>query len=88
MAGDSQSGISIMKMEEGLDTGPVCNQATLPIHATLTAGELHDELASLGAALMVETLESQAGGTIRLYQNTLVAGRNLFTFRYKEPAAR
>jgi methionyl-tRNA formyltransferase len=58
MAGDIQSGISIMHMEEGLDTGPVCNQATVPIHATLTAGELHDGLASLGAALMVETLAS------------------------------
>jgi methionyl-tRNA formyltransferase len=58
MAGDSQSGISIMRMEEGLDTGPVCNQATVPIHPALTAGELHDELAALGAMLMVETLAS------------------------------
>ncbi len=56
MAGDAETGVTIMRMEEGLDTGPVCKVGRMAIHPTLTAGELHDELAVLGAKLMVETL--------------------------------
>jgi methionyl-tRNA formyltransferase len=56
MAGDRETGISIMRMEEGLDTGPVCKMTRIPIHPTMTAGELHDQLAVLGAKLMVEAL--------------------------------
>ncbi len=56
MAGDSETGVSIMRMEEGLDTGPVCQVGRVAIHPTLTAGELHDALAALGAKLIVETL--------------------------------
>lgn len=57
MAGDTESGVSIMRMEEGLDTGPVCKMARVAITPATTAGLLHDELAKLGAALMVKTLE-------------------------------
>ena len=57
MAGDMESGVSIMRMEEGLDTGPVCKMARIAITPATTAGLLHDELAKLGAALMVKTLE-------------------------------
>lgn len=56
MAGDAETGASIMRMEEGLDTGPVCKVGRMAIHPTLTAGELHDALSVLGAKLMVETL--------------------------------
>jgi methionyl-tRNA formyltransferase len=56
MAGDAETGVSIMRMEEGLDTGPVCKVGRMAVHATLTAGELHGELAALGAKLMVEML--------------------------------
>lgn len=56
MAGDDKTGVSIMRMEEGLDTGPVCGRAEVPITPLTTAGELHDELAAIGARLMVETL--------------------------------
>jgi methionyl-tRNA formyltransferase len=56
MAGDAATGISIMRMEEGLDTGPVCARAEVPITARTTAGELHDQLGETGARLMVETL--------------------------------
>ena len=56
MAGDIETGVSIMRMEEGLDTGPVCKAGRIDIHPALTAGELHDALAALGAKLMVETL--------------------------------
>ena len=56
MAGDRKSGVTIMRMEEGLDTGPICNRAELDIQAEMTAQSLHNELAMLGAQLMVETL--------------------------------
>ena len=60
MAGDGETGISIMRMDEGLDTGPVCAMARLAIAPGETAGELHDRLAALGARLMVETLARPA----------------------------
>ena len=56
MEGDRETGISIMRMEEGLDTGPVCRRATISITPVSTAQTLHDELAALGARLMVEAL--------------------------------
>jgi methionyl-tRNA formyltransferase len=58
MAGDKQTGVCIMKMGEGLDTGPVCKRASVVIAPGTTAGALHDELAALGARLIVETLGS------------------------------
>jgi len=60
MAGDGETGISIMRMDEGLDTGPVCRMERLAIAPGETAGELHDRLAILGARLMVETLARPA----------------------------
>ena len=56
MAGDKTSGVSIMAMEEGLDTGPVCKQGEIGIASGTTAQSLHDGLARLGAKLMVEVL--------------------------------
>ena len=56
MAGDAESGVCIMQMEAGLDTGPVLLRAETPIMATDTAATLHDRLADMGAALMVEAL--------------------------------
>ncbi|MBM3520667.1 MAG: methionyl-tRNA formyltransferase, partial [Alphaproteobacteria bacterium] len=56
MAGDGETGISIMRMDEGLDTGPVCRMERLAIAPGETAGELHDRLAQLGARVLVETL--------------------------------
>jgi methionyl-tRNA formyltransferase len=58
MAGDVETGVCIMRMEEGLDTGPVCKRGVLPITAATTAGVLHGELSALGARLIVETLAS------------------------------
>ena len=58
MAGDAQSGVSIMRMEEGLDTGPVMKMQAVPITAETTAATLHDELAALGAKLMVDVLQN------------------------------
>ncbi len=57
MAGDAETGISIMQMEAGLDTGPVLLERRLPILPQDTAGDLHDRLAGLGARCIVEALE-------------------------------
>lgn len=56
LAGDAETGITIMRMEAGLDTGPMLLKESLPIAAADTAGSLHDKLASLGARLIVEAL--------------------------------
>jgi len=64
MAGDGETGISIMRMEAGLDTGPVCLTVKLPITPETTFARLHDELAKLGAAAMVEALAKLEKGTL------------------------
>ena len=61
-AGDATSGITIMQMDAGLDTGDMLVRESLPIAATDTTASLHDRLASLGGRLMVETLELAACG--------------------------
>jgi methionyl-tRNA formyltransferase len=66
MAGDATSGVMVMRMAEGLDTGPVAMAERLPIGADTTAGELHDALALLGADLMVRALGALARGTLQL----------------------
>ena len=63
MAGDSQTAVMVMRMEEGLDTGPVCATRVVTIGGNTTAGELHDRLADEGAKLIVAALgELEAGG--------------------------
>jgi len=57
MAGDAETGVCIMQMEAGLDTGPVLLRRAIPILPTTTTGALHDELSALGAGLIVEALE-------------------------------
>ncbi len=59
LAGDSESGVTIMRMEAGLDTGPILLQGRVPITPQTTAGTLHDELAALGAALVLRALDTQ-----------------------------
>ena len=57
LAGDSETGVCIMQMEAGLDTGPVLLSGALPITADDTSATLHDKLAELGARLIVDALE-------------------------------
>ncbi|MDN5849994.1 MAG: methionyl-tRNA formyltransferase [Nitrococcus sp.] len=64
IAGDSRTGISIMRMDAGLDTGAVLTQRDCAIAAGDTAGEVHDRLAALGAELIAATLPCWAAGTI------------------------
>ncbi|HEY0274698.1 MAG TPA: methionyl-tRNA formyltransferase [Paenirhodobacter sp.] len=61
MAGDTETGICIMRMEAGLDTGPVLLRAATPIGATDTTGDLHDRLSAMGARMIVETLDRLPG---------------------------
>ncbi|HEX7047454.1 MAG TPA: methionyl-tRNA formyltransferase [Gammaproteobacteria bacterium] len=55
-AGDTETGVGIMRMEKGLDTGPVLLERRIPIDAAETGGSLHDKLAALGAEAIVEAL--------------------------------
>jgi methionyl-tRNA formyltransferase len=66
MAGDRETGMMVMKMDEGLDTGPVALTERVAIGPNETAGELHDRLMTVGAALMVEALARLEAGTLRL----------------------
>ncbi len=66
MAGDDQSGVMVMRMEEGLDTGPIAMEERLVIGPDQTAGELHDRLAPLGADLMARALGALERGTLQL----------------------
>ncbi len=59
-AGDTQTGITLIQMDAGLDTGPILSRASLPIETSDTAATLHDKLAELGAQLMVENLHRLA----------------------------
>ena len=62
--GDSQTGVTIMKMDAGLDTGDILTQATTPIHAADTSESLHDRLAALGADLLLRTIPDYTAGKI------------------------
>ncbi len=64
MAGDAGTGVCVMQMETGLDTGPVLACKATPIGPQDTARTLHDRLAGIGAALMVETLAALAAGEV------------------------
>lgn len=65
LAGDRESGITIMQLGEGLDTGPILLQESVAIGPATTAGELHDELAALGARLIVAALDGLAAGKLQ-----------------------
>ncbi|AOS96391.1 Methionyl-tRNA formyltransferase [Microbulbifer aggregans] len=62
-AGDPESGVAIMQMEAGLDTGPVLVERRCPIGPAETGGSLHDKLAELGGPALLEALEQLAAGT-------------------------
>jgi len=65
MAGDAQTGVCIMQMDAGLDTGPVLACRATPIRPQDTANTLHDRLAETGTPLMIDTLTALAAGTLR-----------------------
>ena len=65
MAGDPETGVQVMRMERGLDTGPVAMTERLAISPAMTVGALHDRLAPLGAELMGRAVAALARGTLR-----------------------
>ncbi|MBI4724223.1 MAG: methionyl-tRNA formyltransferase [Rhodomicrobium sp.] len=64
MAGDKETGVMVMKMDEGLDTGPVALADYLLIGPDATAGEIHDQLSLIGAALILNALELAEKGEL------------------------
>jgi methionyl-tRNA formyltransferase len=66
MAGDSETGVVVMRMAEGLDTGPMAMAERIAIGPDMTAGELHDELAWLGADLIGRALAALERGSLQL----------------------
>ena len=66
MAGDPETGVMVMKMDEGLDSGPIAMAERVPIPLDATAGDLHDRLARLGADLMVRALGALERGSLML----------------------
>jgi methionyl-tRNA formyltransferase len=65
LAGDAETGVTIMQLDEGLDTGPMLLERRRPIHSHDTAGDLHDALSELGAAALAEAVEGLAAGTLK-----------------------
>ncbi len=63
-AGDAESGVTVMQMEAGLDTGPMLLKVSTPISAADTGGSLHDRLAALGPKAVVEAIAGLAAGTL------------------------
>jgi len=66
MAGDDETGVMVMKMDEGLDTGPIAMAERVRIEPDATAGDLHDRLSRLGADLMVRALGAVERGSLTL----------------------
>ena len=66
LAGDAQTGVTIMKMEAGLDTGPMLRQRAIPIEPADTGGSLFEKLSQMGAELLLETLPGYLSGEILL----------------------
>lgn len=66
MAGDRETGVMVMKMEEGLDTGPIAMAERVPIPPDMTAGQIHDVLARLGADVMVRALAALERSSLTL----------------------
>jgi methionyl-tRNA formyltransferase len=64
MAGDQETGVMVMKMDEGLDTGPVAMVERVAITPNMTASDLHDRLSALGADLMVRALSALSRGSL------------------------
>jgi methionyl-tRNA formyltransferase len=64
MAGDAETGVMVMRMDEGLDTGPVAMAERVPIGRDMNAGELHDRLSLIGADLMVRALAALSRGAL------------------------
>jgi methionyl-tRNA formyltransferase len=68
MNGETESGVTVIRMDEGLDTGPMALQHPIPIPPDMTGGELTELLARLGAEVIVEVLDQIEAGTVNLIE--------------------
>jgi methionyl-tRNA formyltransferase len=66
MAGDCETGVTIMKLDEGLDTGPIAMAQRVPVGPDMTTGDVHEKLKRLGADLMLQALAALERGTLRM----------------------
>ncbi len=64
-AGDAESGVCLMQMDSGLDTGPVLRRAAIPLRPDETGATLHDRLSALGSAVLAESLDALLDGDLR-----------------------
>jgi methionyl-tRNA formyltransferase len=64
LAGDVETGVTLMRMDAGLDTGPILRQQALPIGVRMTGGELHDALAALGAGMLAAAIGDLGAGRL------------------------
>ena len=87
MAGDAETAVMVMRMEEGLDTGPVCLAEPVAIGPEVTAGELHDELARCGASLMVRALGALERGLLSAHRSRAEARHTLRRSTRRRPAS-
>ncbi|MES2299492.1 MAG: methionyl-tRNA formyltransferase [Pseudomonadota bacterium] len=85
-AGDLETGVTIMQMEEGLDTGPMLQVGRIPITPFDTTGSVHDKLAALGGTMIVAALRKMAAGTLEAVPQPQ-AGVNYAAKISKEEAA-
>jgi methionyl-tRNA formyltransferase len=88
MAGDAESGVAIMQMGEGLDTGPVLHEVRTAITERTTAQSLHDDLAQAGAQAMSEVLARLAAGTARWRQPPQPEAGVTYAEKISKPEAR
>jgi methionyl-tRNA formyltransferase len=72
MAGDTQTGIDVMRMDAGLDTGPIAMREIIPIGPDETAGDLTSRLATIAAALSVNALRSMEAGLLQFHEQSSV----------------
>lgn len=83
LAGDSETGVCIMQMDKGLDTGAVLRRVATPISDEETTAELHDRLALLGATALLDTLQGCCDGSVTAVPQT-VDSKALDTVSYAE----
>ena len=72
MAGDMQTGVDVMRMDAGLDTGPIAIRQIIPIHPDETAGDLTSRLAVLAATVSVNALQSMEAGLLEFHEQSSV----------------
>jgi methionyl-tRNA formyltransferase len=88
MAGDAETAAMVMRMDEGLDTGPICLAESIAIGSDMTAGELHDRMALVGAGLVVKALAALERGSMDCRPQSDIDGERGCSGRYRSTDVR